>query len=219
MYVIKYLHPASGLWICGALTQLFYTLSLAKVKHTCQFTFIYICMYLFVTFIVQACFQFTYFLFIFLFHDSSGIYRFRNLLSSPVLQYIVLYRQLYIAWCKYLYFSCDIVYLLFSSKRICLRYLTDTRNLTCKLVATVYLFNYRISYPYTRVTYVNDVRGPFEQLVDRRKCVAVMQREAVIVAPSCSESGKLLVALYFELQSLEPFLGWRSKDQGRLKSS
>jgi hypothetical protein len=42
--------------------------------------------------------------------------------------------------------------------------------------------------------YIIIVRGPFEKFVDWRQCAAVMQREAVIVIPSCSSGGNVVVA-------------------------
>jgi hypothetical protein len=39
-----------------------------------------------------------------------------------------------------------------------------------------------------------DIRGQFEKFVDWRQCAAVMQREAVIVMPSCSGGANEVVA-------------------------
>jgi hypothetical protein len=36
--------------------------------------------------------------------------------------------------------------------------------------------------------------GSFEKFVDWKRCVAVMQREAVTVLPSCSGAGNVVVA-------------------------
>jgi hypothetical protein len=38
------------------------------------------------------------------------------------------------------------------------------------------------------------VRGPLEKFVNWRQCAAVMEREAVIVMPSCSGGGIVVVA-------------------------
>jgi hypothetical protein len=38
------------------------------------------------------------------------------------------------------------------------------------------------------------LRGPFEKFVDWEQHIAVMQREAVTVMPSCSGEGKVVVA-------------------------
>jgi hypothetical protein len=39
-----------------------------------------------------------------------------------------------------------------------------------------------------------DIREPFEKLVDWRQCAAVMQREAVIVMPGCTGGDNVVVA-------------------------
>jgi hypothetical protein len=38
------------------------------------------------------------------------------------------------------------------------------------------------------------IRGPFEKFVDWLQCSAVMQREEVIVMPSCCGGGNVVVA-------------------------
>jgi hypothetical protein len=40
----------------------------------------------------------------------------------------------------------------------------------------------------------DDIRGPFEKFVDWWQCAAVMQREAVIITPSCSGGDNIVVA-------------------------
>jgi hypothetical protein len=48
------------------------------------------------------------------------------------------------------------------------------------------------------------VRGPFERFVDWRHCAAIMQRGTVIVTPSCSGGGNLVVAWILSIKpSLE----------------
>jgi hypothetical protein len=46
-----------------------------------------------------------------------------------------------------------------------------------------------------------DVGGPFDKFMDWRQCAAVMQREAVIVMPSCSDAGNVVVAWSASLQT------------------
>jgi hypothetical protein len=43
-------------------------------------------------------------------------------------------------------------------------------------------------------TQIHTHTGPFEKLVDWRQCAAVMQREAVIVMPSCSCGDNVVLA-------------------------
>jgi hypothetical protein len=43
-----------------------------------------------------------------------------------------------------------------------------------------------------KICLVIKIGGPFEKFVDWRQCVAVMQREAVTLMPSCSGGGKVV---------------------------
>jgi hypothetical protein len=59
------------------------------------------------------------------------------------------------------------------------------------------------------------IQGPLAKFVDWQQCAAAMQREAVTVMPSCSGGGNIVMVVILK----EPFSGWWSNYEGRLKSS
>jgi len=59
--------------------------------------------------------------------------------------------------------------------------------------STKHLFIYTIAL-HSVFYKTQNVRGPFDKFVDWRQCVAVMQREAVTVMPSCSGGGNVVMA-------------------------
>jgi hypothetical protein len=72
--------------------------------------------------------------------------------------------------------------------------LGTTPTMSAFLHCGITSYTYLIPPAIQKQEFVRFIRGPYEKFVDWRQCAAVMQEEAVIVMPSCSDGSNVVVA-------------------------